>query len=118
MTAIPDKLAHWYAAHVLRRAVSCRASGVREASRLTCQSAVSELTAHPGSAGSGLASGCGNAVFSGRRCGEYRDSSCCPTHRPRRIPRDRGLSVGLCGYAAQLAAKIMSAGVNPAITMW
>jgi hypothetical protein len=32
------------------------------ASCLTCQSAVSKLTAHLGSAGSGLASGCGDAV--------------------------------------------------------
>ena len=65
MNAIPDKFAQWDAAYVLRRAVSCRAREFEEhlASCLTCQSAVSELTAHPGSAGSGLASGCGDAVL-------------------------------------------------------
>jgi hypothetical protein len=31
MNAIPDKFAQWDAAYVLRRAVSCRAPGVRRA---------------------------------------------------------------------------------------
>jgi anti-sigma factor RsiW len=45
------------------------------ASCLSCQSAVSELTAHPGSAGSSLASGCGEAALVDDAPEEYRDSS-------------------------------------------
>jgi hypothetical protein len=63
---------------------------------LTCQFAVSETCCPPGSAGSGLASGWAMLSLVDDAPGEYRDWSCCPTHRPRRIKAERHGRTGNC----------------------
>jgi hypothetical protein len=71
VNAIPDKFAQWDVAYVLRRAVSSRTPGARGASGQLSHLPAGRLgtCCPPRSAGSGLASGCGDAVFSGRRSG-------------------------------------------------
>jgi hypothetical protein len=56
---------------------------------LTCQFAVSELAAHPGLLAQVSPADAAMLSLVDDAPGEYRDWSCCPTHRPRRIKAER-----------------------------